>query len=99
MHEYLDNYRQITKLILYIPNATINQYEILLDRFAFIEELESIELKLDKNSQFCNDYSADGITSILDLIEQFKEKLPSLKDFKLIFRGKDFTLITDSMKR
>ena len=99
MPEYLDNYKKITKLILYIPNATINQYEILLDRFAFIEELESIELKLDKTSQFCNDYSADGITSILDLIEQFKEKLPSLKDLKLIFRGKDFTLITDSMKR
>jgi hypothetical protein len=33
------------------------------------------------------------------LINQFKEKLPSLKDLKLIFRGKDINLISESMKR
>jgi len=33
------------------------------------------------------------------LIKQFKEKLPSLKELKLIFRGRDFALISESMKR
>ena len=86
-------------MILYIPNATINQYVILLERFAFIQELESIELKLDTSSKFCNDISADGTTSILDLIKQFKVKLPSLKDLKLIFRDRDFTFISESIKK
>ena len=95
----MDNYKKVTKLILYIPNASINQYVVLLDRFAFIEELESIELKLDTISIFCINKSAVGSTSILDMIKQFKEKLPSLKDLKLIFRERDFTLITESMKR
>ena len=95
----MDNYLKITKLIVYIPDTTIDQYVVLIDRFAFIQELESIELKLDAISQFSNDNSADGSISILDLIKQFKEKLPSLKHLNLIFREKDFTLITESMKR
>ena len=33
------------------------------------------------------------------MIHQFKEKLPSLKDLKLIFRDEDFTLISGSIKR
>jgi hypothetical protein len=91
----LDNYEKIYELILYIPSAIINQYVLLLDRFAFIQELESIELKFDTSSQFYNDNSLDGITSILELIKQFKEKLPSLKHLKLIFRSRDFTLMSE----
>jgi hypothetical protein len=34
--ELLDLYEKISELILYISNATINQYVLLLDRFAFI---------------------------------------------------------------
>ena len=36
----LNLYEKISKLYLYIQNATINQYVTLLDRFAFIEQLE-----------------------------------------------------------
>ena len=95
----MNNFEKIKKLILYIPNATINQYVLLLDRLAFIQDLEYIELKLDTNSQFCNDNSVDGTTSILALIKKVKEKLPSLKDFKLILRKRNFTLISASMKK
>jgi hypothetical protein len=86
-------------LILYIPNATVNQYARLIDRFAFIKELFYIELKLDASSQFCNENSINGTTSVLSLIKQFKEKLPSLKFLYFIIRRKDFTLISDAMKR
>ena len=86
-------------MILYIPNATINQYALLLDRFGLIQELKSIELKLDTSSQFFNENSVDGTTSILKFVKQFKEKVPSLKDLKLIFRGRDFSLISESIKR
>jgi hypothetical protein len=36
----LNLYEKISKLNLYIQNATINEYITLLDRFAFIEQLE-----------------------------------------------------------
>jgi hypothetical protein len=86
-------------LILYIPNATVDQYSLILDRFALIQEIYYIELKLDASSQFCNDNSINGTTSILSLIKQFKNKLPSLKVLRLIFRERDFTLISEEMKR
>jgi hypothetical protein len=86
-------------LILYIPNSTVNQYALLLDRYAFIQELYYIELKFDTSSQFCNENSISGTISILSLIKQFKEKLPSLKFLYFIIRRKDFTLISDAMKR
>jgi hypothetical protein len=86
-------------MILYIPNATLNQYVLLSDRFAFIEGLEYIELKLDTNTQFCKENSIDGETSILALIKEFKEKLQSLKHLILTIREKDFKFISESMKR
>jgi DNA-binding transcriptional MerR regulator len=95
----LDNYGKISKLILYIPNATVNQYAFLLDRLAIIRKLKYIGLKLDTSSQFFNCNSINGATSIMAMIKQFKEKLPSLKDLFLIFREKDFTLISEKMKR
>ena len=70
---------------------------LLLDRFAFMPELEKIEIKIDTSSQFLNENSIDSATSILALINQFKEKLPSLKDLKLIIRKRDFTLLSESM--
>ena len=39
------------------------------------------------------------VTLILELIKQIKEKLPSLKDLKLIFRDRDITFITESIKK
>jgi hypothetical protein len=72
---------------------------LLFDRFAFIQELESIELKLDTFSQFFNENSIDGTTSIFSMIKKIKEKLPSLKDLKLILRARDFALLSESMKR
>jgi hypothetical protein len=95
----LDKYERISNLILYIPNATVNQYALLSERFAFIQKLYYIELRLDTSSQFCNENSINGTTSILSLIKQFKEKLPSLKSLYFIIRRKDFTLISDAMKR
>jgi 3-deoxy-D-manno-octulosonic-acid transferase len=85
-------------LCLYIPKATVNQYVALIERFAFIQELSYIELKLDTSSQFCNENSIGGTTSILELIKNFKEKLPSLKVLKLIFRERDFELLSKTMK-
>jgi hypothetical protein len=95
----LDWYDKINSLTVYIPNATIDQYVLLLERFALIQELEEIVLKLDRNSQFCNDDSVNGQISILSLINQVKVKLPSLKKLKLTFREKDFKLITEFMKK
>ena len=95
----MDPYDKITGLILYIPNATVTQYSLQIDRFAFIQELKYIELKLDTSSQFCNDNSINGATSIIKLIKQFKERLPSLEVLKLIFRERDFIMISESMKR
>jgi len=95
----LDYYDKINSLTLYIPNATIDQYVLLLERFALIQELEEIVLKLDTNSQLSNDTSVDGQISILSFIDQVKVKLPSLKKFKLTFREKDFKLITEFMKK
>ena len=97
--ELLNEYDKVSKLILYIPNATISQYVHLIGRFALIEQLAYIELKLDTSTQFYNETSADGANSILALIKQFEEKLPSLKDLKLIFRERDFTLLSEAMKR
>ena len=95
----MDYYDKINSLTLYIPNATIDQYVLLLERFALIQELEEIVLKLDTNSQLSNDTSVDGQISILSFIDQVKVKLPSLKKFKLTFREKDFKLITEFMKK
>lgn len=54
---------------------------------------------MDTNSQLYNDNSDDGLISILDFIKQVKVKLPSLKKFKLAFRERDFTLISELMKK
>ena len=67
----LNFYEKISKLNLYIQNATINQYVSLLDRLAFIEQLEQIELKLDTSSEFYKENSADGTNSILELAKKF----------------------------
>jgi hypothetical protein len=54
--ELLDHYEKIiSELILYIPNAKIDQDVVLLDRFALIQELEKIQLKIDTSSQFCKE--------------------------------------------
>ena len=68
MPELLNLYEKISKFNLYIPNTTINQYILLLDRFALIQQLEYIELKLDTSSQLCNENSEDGAKSIFELI-------------------------------
>ena len=93
----MDQYEKISELILYISNATIDQYLHLLVRFASIQVLDKIVLKIDTSSQFFNENSKEGTTSILTLIKQFKEKLPSLKDLQLIFRTRDFSLLSESL--
>ena len=68
---FLNLYEKILKLNLYIQNATINQYVTLLDKFALIEQLKQIELKLDTSSEFYKENTADGTDSILELVKKF----------------------------
>lgn len=95
--DYLKFFDEINDLILYIPEARIDDYVKIVAFLDRIYKLRSIELKLDTPEVLYNDSYVHS--SIINLILKVNEDLPGVTELTLMIRDKDFKLIDDSLRR